>query len=200
MFKFLEICFQIMFLWRDLFKFQEYSICQNENFKPNSLFSKLVSKLPMYFGTSVNAGSPWLLFFSFSPPQNKHASFNTHKLQIFTNINEVIPNTWEAYKQEKAYIYPNLYPLVYLVLSSQRNSWKMLNWPKNLNAASTKVTLQCFPPVCPLPHSNFLKQIGWYLGIFWTHNLSCYECSKGYITCPVTCYIPLIPITFSRHA
>jgi len=31
--------------------------------------------------------------------------------------------------------------------------------------------------------------------MFCTYNLPCYGCSKGHITCPVTCYAPLIPIT-----
>jgi hypothetical protein len=38
------------------------------------------------------------------------------------------------------------------------------------------------------------------LGMFCTHNLSCYKCSKRHITWPVTCYIPLIPITCSKYA
>jgi hypothetical protein len=127
-----------------------------------------MSKLPMYFCTSVNAGSPWLLFFLLAHLKNKHASFNTHKLQIYTNINEAIQITWEAYKQEKPYTYPNLYLLVYLVLSRQRNSWKMLNRPKKLNAVNTNVRLRFFSPVWHLPQSNFLKQIGLCLGMFWT--------------------------------
>jgi hypothetical protein len=63
---------------------------------------------------------------------------------------------------------------------------KMLNWPKKL-----------FLPVCPLPQ----------LGDTWArfapitfHSIPCYGCSKRHITCPVTCYIPLIPITGPKHA
>ncbi len=56
-------------------------------------------------------------------------------------------------------------------------------------------------PVCPKPHSYFLTEIAWYLGTLCTHILSCcYECFKGHITCPVTCYIPLIHITCLKHA
>jgi hypothetical protein len=80
-------------------------------------------------------------------------------------------------------------------------SWKILNRPKKLNAINSKVLLQFFSPlVCPWPHSYFLKTIGWYLGTFYTHNLSCYKYSKRHITWPMTCYIPLIPITCSKHA
>jgi hypothetical protein len=34
---------------------------------------------------------------------------------------------------------------------------KMLNGPKKLNAISTKIIVAICPPVCPLPHSYFLK-------------------------------------------
>ncbi len=75
---------------------------------------------------------------------------------------------------------------------------KMLN--KIVNAISTKVLLWFYPLVRLLPHSYFLKTSGWYLGTFYTHNLPCYECSKGHIICRMTCYIPLISITCSKHA
>lgn len=42
---------------------------------------------------------------------------------------------------------------------------KMLNWPKIVNSISTKVLLWFFPPVCLLPHSYFLKQVG----DIWAH-------------------------------
>jgi len=77
---------------------------------------------------------------------------------------------------------------------------KMLNRPKIVNAIGTKVLLWFFPPACLVPHSYFLKTSGWYLGTFYTHNLPHYECFKGHITCQVTCYVPLIPITCSKHA
>jgi hypothetical protein len=39
--------------------------------------------------------------------------------------------------------------------------WEMLNWPKIVKAVSTKVLLQFFPTVCPLPHSFFsTKKMG----------------------------------------
>ncbi len=75
---------------------------------------------------------------------------------------------------------------------------KMLYWPKKLNAFSTKVLLRFFSSSLPFAPFIFSKtNCGWYPGMFCTHNLSCYECLNGHITCPVICYIPLI---CSKHA
>jgi len=60
---------------------------------------------------------------------------------------------------------------------------KLLSRPKKLNAVSTKVLLQFFPRVWPLPDSYVLKQIWWYPAMFCTHNFSCEECFKGHKTC-----------------
>jgi hypothetical protein len=47
----------------------------------------------------------------------------------------------------------------------------MLNRPKIVNAVRTKVLVQFFSPVYPLPHSYFWKKIRWYSSTFFTHNL-----------------------------
>jgi hypothetical protein len=51
-----------------------------------------------------------------------------------------------------------------------------------------------------LPHSNFLKKkLGdtqAQFALITSHVMNV----KGHITCPVTCYIPLIPIICPKHA
>jgi hypothetical protein len=70
----------------------------------------------------------------------------------------------------------------------------MSHMPIVMNALSTRVMLQFFPPVCPLPH--FLVTLV-FLGLFWVHvihvlgmfqalggNISCYKTlGKGYQAC-----------------
>ncbi len=59
---------------------------------------------------------------------------------------------------------------------------KMLNLPKKFIAVSSKMPLQFFPPICPLPHSYLLTQIEWYPATFCTYNLRHYGCSMADLT------------------
>jgi len=66
--------------------------------------------------------------------------------------------------------------------------FKKLHWPCwwalfLLFLLSGKFSLQRKGWVCPLPYLYFLKEIWWYLSMFCSQNLPCYECSKGHVAC-----------------